>query len=107
MRSTAQRFCEHCGAALGSSMPPPIGHATPPPLPPSVTPPPIAHEPQVLPPPTASRPLVQAPDTGQFSDSPATALKVVLVSAAVALLPCCGIGAVILVVLWFVFTRRG
>jgi hypothetical protein len=124
-----RNFCEFCGTAVapgvrGQSVfasgvqPPPLpttGPPAPPPPParasssfepPHVPPLPTPPLPSLAPASTlgtsASGPPPAGTDTGQFSSSPATALKVVLVSLAISLLPCCGIGFAVLVALYFV-----
>ena len=59
--------------------------------------------PDAVPPPA---PKLDAPETGQFSDSGGAAMKALLVSLSVALIPCGGIGIVLLLVyLWFAGAR--
>lgn len=54
----------------------------------------------------APAPRIDAPESTQFSDSPGAALKAFLVSGAVLLIPCCGIGVVLIVLFaWFFGSR--
>lgn len=109
----ARNFCEHCGAALtaatpsDSNVPPPLPAAAPPPVPharpPEPPPPRVVHVPEVELPPA---PRIDAPETGQFSDGPGAGLKALLVSGAVLLIPCCGIGVVLLFFLWYFLSAR-
>lgn len=117
----AKKFCEHCGAQVVVDIPPPVPGASPPPVPPTAPladapppapppppaaapnpPPRVVHEPEVLPPP----PRIDAPETGQFSDGPGAAMKAFLVSAGVLLIPCCGIGLLLLFALLFLSGAR-
>jgi hypothetical protein len=55
---------------------------------------------------TAPPPPVSAPPTGQFSDSPAAALKAFLVAGSVFFIPCCGLVLLALVVLaWIILAN--
>ncbi|MBK7878350.1 MAG: zinc-ribbon domain-containing protein [Planctomycetes bacterium] len=83
--------------------PPEPPSAARPPQPPPASKPRVVHVPEVEPPPA---PRVDAPETGQFSDSPGAALKALLVSSAVFLIPCCGIGIALLVLVYWWSSAR-